>query len=143
MSKKRQWTKEDYGIIIYLAKFGTFGLDVVYEDLCLILEVPTTSKRLESELSVFKDLNLRQDVETTELQKKSFESLKNKTTVQLRETVNLYIKSNSDLLLKKNNKIQNAEANKNVRELNDILLMNFENELAMKSMNRRLRKITK
>ena len=142
MSKKRQWTEEDY-VIIYLAKFGTFGLDVVYEDLCLILEVPTTSKRLESELSVFKDLNLRQDVETTELQKKSFESLKNKTTVQLRETVNLYIKSNSELLLKKNTKIQNVEANKNVKELNDILLMNFENELAMKSMNRRLRKITK
>lgn len=144
MTKKREWNVSDYSIIIYLSKYGSFGLDVVFEDLCKILQVPTNSKRLEKSISVFQELNLIQrGVNCKELELESFNLFKDKTTIQLRDICNDYIKSKKEFLSEINTKDHNKKLSKNTQELNDILRINFENELAMKSLNRRLRKITK
>jgi len=144
MTKKREWNVSDYSIIIYLSKYGSFGLDVVFEDLCKILQVPTNSKRLEKSISVFQELNLIQrGVNCKELELESFNLFKDKTTIQLRDICNDYIKSKKEFLSEIKTKDHNKKLSKNTQELNDILRINFENELAMKSLNRRLRKITK
>ena len=146
VNQKRIWNNEELTIAYYIAKWDLNGLNMTEEDLADYVIGNTSTQSLRMQTANFRHLLGLEGYsleDASEAQKSVVDLMANKTVTQVRNIIFTYADSVSDQISANKAKKTNSKIDIRKDELNDMLQMNFENQLAMKSMNRRLRRITK
>lgn len=143
-NSKRIWNNNELIIAYYIAKWDVNGLKMTEEELAEFVIGNTSTQSLKMQAANFRHLLGIEGYtleDASNAQRDVVEQLKNKTVTQVRNIIFTYADSVSEqvatLKATKSNKVVNEKRD----ELNKLMQKNFENELKMKMMNRRLRKI--
>lgn len=145
-NSKRIWNNNELIIAYYVAKWDVNGLNMTEDELAEYVIGNTSTQSLRMQAANFKHLLGIEGYtleDASQAQRDVVEQLKNSTVTQVRNIIFTYTDSvQEEFDARKASKV-NKEVNEKRDQLNEKLQKDFEAQLKMKGMYRRLKKITK
>jgi len=138
---KRIWSEQELTIAYYIARWDYAGLKISEHDMVEFIIGDTTINSLNMQVANFRFLlgiDGYQLSHTSKTMRALVDSLSRKTIVQIRRMVLDYIFSKGEYESVVGKKVKNEAASKKERELNRQYQINFEKELARRTMGRSL-----